>query len=284
MIKLERTRDNSITETLRGVGRVAKLELLVKAQGEIIGGTLQKHDFNSSYWTKAKLTLKKESNNKCAYCETPVATVAHGDVEHFRPKSVYWWLAYCYDNYSFSCQICNQIYKKDKFPFHGTKLREPKIVLPLDAVKTKKLVDNLCPDPVDLEIGYKFSNFVSHTKTEKAGLPDPYIFDPETFFKWKFDEVLEEVEIVARNNYIGTKRAFEAVIDCLGLNREELRQQRGMLYLTLDTFRNVLESGQMPPATLTKIKKQIKRMMEPKAPYAGMVRYFVKTEWKLNLD
>jgi hypothetical protein len=46
-------------------------------------------------WKAAKDQLKIESGGKCGYCEGKAAHVAHGDVEHFRPKSVYWWLAYC---------------------------------------------------------------------------------------------------------------------------------------------------------------------------------------------
>ena len=64
---------------------------------------------SSRVWKAAKPQLKIESGGKCAYCESPTDTVAHGDVEHFRPKSVYWWLAYCYDNYVYACQICNQV-------------------------------------------------------------------------------------------------------------------------------------------------------------------------------
>jgi hypothetical protein len=92
-------------------GRVAKsLELI---QGRA-AGTLE---FNSNVWKAAKPQLKLETGGKCAYCESPTDTVAHGDVEHYRPKSKYWWLAYCYENYLYACQICNQVYKGDEFPY-----------------------------------------------------------------------------------------------------------------------------------------------------------------------
>jgi hypothetical protein len=283
MIMLRRIRDNSITEGLRGAGRAEKLELLIKTQIEIMKGNSQKHDFKSSYWSKAKPQLKKEASNKCAYCETPVASAQYGDVEHFRPKSIYWWLAYCYDNYSFSCQICNQQFKSDKFPFHGKQLPAPEVVLTMDDAAIKTLASALCPDPIDVAVGYTLAKFEADSKKEKSGLPDPYLFDPEPLFKWKFDEVLEEVEIAPRKNTVASKRAFAAAIDCLGLNREELRQQRGIVYLTLDAFKFALENGPAP-AVEQKIKNQIKRMMQPKSPYAAMARYFVGTEWKLNLD
>ena len=53
-----------------------------------------------SVWDPAKKSLKEESHGKCAFCESPTSTVAYGDVEYFRPRSLCWWLAYCYDNFS----------------------------------------------------------------------------------------------------------------------------------------------------------------------------------------
>src|SRR5215204_2247218 len=81
--------------------------------------------WKSVFWKQSKDQLLSESNQKCADCEAPTRVVAYGDVEHFRPKSVYWWLAYSYDNYLFSCQICNQGYKKDHFPTAGAALSPP---------------------------------------------------------------------------------------------------------------------------------------------------------------
>jgi len=42
----------------------------------------------------------------CAWCQCDLH-VAPGDVEHFRPKSLYWWLAYDFNNYLLSCPTCN---------------------------------------------------------------------------------------------------------------------------------------------------------------------------------
>ncbi|MEZ5329022.1 MAG: hypothetical protein R3F19_28590 [Verrucomicrobiales bacterium] len=94
---------------------------LVEAQKKIASGQLAKHEFDSSIWKKAKDQLLKETHDKCAYCEAPTAVVTYGDVEHYRPKSKYWWQAYCMSNYLVSCAICNQRFKKDKFPIDGQK-------------------------------------------------------------------------------------------------------------------------------------------------------------------
>ncbi len=68
-------------------------------------------------------------HGKCAFCESKIKHIAHGDVEHFRPKAGwkqrrddpltqpgYYWLAYTWENLLLSCKICNQREKKNLFP------------------------------------------------------------------------------------------------------------------------------------------------------------------------
>lgn len=83
-----------------------------------------------------KEALKKVQHGKCCFCESKVAHISHGDVEHFRPKGGYnikvkgklikpgyYWLAYDFFNLYFSCQICNQSYKKNLFPIADESVR-----------------------------------------------------------------------------------------------------------------------------------------------------------------
>ena len=88
-------------------------------------------EFDSSlYGAKSvKNALIKAQHQKCCFCESKVTQVAYGDVEHFRPKGGfkqdkddplgrpgYYWLAYVWENLYFSCQICNQRFKRNLFP------------------------------------------------------------------------------------------------------------------------------------------------------------------------
>ena len=57
--------------------------------------------------------LKRETKGKCAYCESRITVVAHGDIEHVTPKSVEPDRTFEWGNLTFACQICNQN-KKDK--------------------------------------------------------------------------------------------------------------------------------------------------------------------------
>ena len=46
-------------------------------------------------------------NNKCAYCEKDISD-EDKHLEHYRPKDIYYWLAYSWDNLLLSCSKCNK--------------------------------------------------------------------------------------------------------------------------------------------------------------------------------
>ena len=268
MIQLTRVRTAAAIPTgFRGPKRVERLVELISAHhaGEF--------NFNSAVWKTAKNQLKKESSGKCAYCEAPTSAVAHGDVEHFRPKSVYWWLAYCYENYTYSCQICNQTYKGDRFPAEG----------PLMQPGNLTIVERLTPDPLNEVAGLPFLNFHTACLGETAHLPDVYHDDPESLFKWLVDPVKKEVRLAQALPSLESQRAAAAAEDVLGLNRPELMGLRWIVYEDLDAFRAALTELAPGGVAAGKVRNRIKSMMENSGEFAGMVRYFVRKEWNLNL-
>jgi len=120
MIPLSRIRTaKAVKAAFRGAGKKLKDKELMVAERLFLNDATKPVTFKSTFWKSSKDQLKIESSGKCAYCEADTDVVAQGDVEHYRPKSIYWWLAYTYDNYLFACQICNQIYKSDTFPISG---------------------------------------------------------------------------------------------------------------------------------------------------------------------
>lgn len=91
------------------------------------GEVLKSKDFEGKYWRKddVKQALFEMHSGKCCYCERKRDKKREPDVEHFRPKAGvtedadhpgYWWLAYDWENYFFSCKKCNQEHKKTQFP------------------------------------------------------------------------------------------------------------------------------------------------------------------------
>ena len=141
----------------------------------------------------------------------------------------------------------------------------------------------MTPDPVERATGgMPFDEFVRQSRIEKPFLVDPYIEDPEELYKWKADPTLKEVRIAARTNRVRARRAMIAAEEDLGLNREELRRRRWHVYETLLTLTLATENSDDVEVATT-AAMEIKRMMSPERDYAGMVRYFVRSEWRLDV-
>jgi hypothetical protein len=274
--KLERIRTAAaIPPAFRGTGRISRSLELIEGR---VAGTLE---FKPTVWKAAKKQLKLETGGKCAYCESPTDTVAHGDVEHFRPKSKYWWLAYCYDNYLYSCQICNEVHKGDEFPVHATTgpWEGPTLPTPPLPAAVATLAEALTPDALDLNAGHALADFLVAAGKEKAGLVDPYTTDPDPLFKWVANDVLKIVVLAPASNAVAAQRAFAGAKESYGLNREELKRNRWKTYaefLVMKDSLSALAAAGIEPVLQQRIRDQIKAMTKADAPYAGMVRYFVK--------
>lgn len=232
--------------------------------------------FKSSAWKPAKAALKRETAGKCAYCECPTSSTAHGDVEHFRPKSVYWWLAHCYDNYLFSCQICNQTYKGNEFPISGTRLTAVAMPAaePADAERAA-LSAALTLDPTAVDEAALLALWGG----EGAHLVHPCLEDPAPLFAYEEDPANEEVWVRSAGG-ARADAAMEASDRCLGINREELRRQRYTVFAPFAVFKDVLDHGIADPAR-SRVLTQIKRMQRADEPFAGMVRWYA-ARWGLS--
>lgn len=66
-----------------------------------------------------KEQLEMLYHRKCAYCES---YVEQGQVEHFRPKDQYYWLAFSWDNLLIACPTCNRN-KSTSFPISNSNKR-----------------------------------------------------------------------------------------------------------------------------------------------------------------
>lgn len=80
----------------------------------------KKEKFSERYKQEdIKEALGKIYNSKCAYCEQNIND-AYFHIEHYRPKSIYYWLAYSWDNLFLCCEKCNTI-KGNKFKIEADK-------------------------------------------------------------------------------------------------------------------------------------------------------------------
>ena len=236
--------------------------------------TTGKYAFDSGAWTAAKRVLKADTGGKCAYCEASTQIVAHGDVEHFRPKSVYWWLAFVFDNYLFSCQICNQSYKGDKFPIAGAVLAPPAMPPAMPAGAT---LAGLLASLVIEATAVTDDQIRALWNIEDADLPNPYLEDPEILFSYEADDLNREIWLRSTGS-ARADRALAAVEGILGLNREDLRRQRYADYRSFFLLRATL--GQLKPDLRQEVLGELRLQQSQKQPFAGMKRYFARA-WDL---
>lgn len=124
--------------------------------------TFTDKDFDASIYAAAtvKAALRETQRRKCAFCESIFDHIGYGDVEHFRPKAGYkqheaddlrrpgyYWLAYAWSNLFYSCQLCNQRFKRNLFPLKDGRRRARSHRSNLDA-EEPLLVDPAARDPV----------------------------------------------------------------------------------------------------------------------------------------
>ncbi len=78
---------------------------------------------NSYRDPRVKGVLERETHAKCAYCESHIKHVDHGDVEHLQPKSKAPHLRLTYTNLTLACSVCNQ--GKDDYSVAALPLLHP---------------------------------------------------------------------------------------------------------------------------------------------------------------
>lgn len=235
--------------------------------------------FTSGKWKSAKAKVRADSAKKCAYCEASTSVVAHGDVEHFRPKSIYWWLAYDFDNYLFACQICNQLHKKDFFPVSPQEERLPPPDMPALRPTTKEEAKALA-ETLAFDASISSDNLVRlRLVGEDPDLVNPYLEDPTSLFVFEVDDINQEVWL-RPGTEARSQRAYEASMKYLGLNREELRRDRYSHYCILAIIKLAKAQPTLSAAVQREIEKNIARLSDVRTPFAGMSRFFI-AQWGL---
>jgi hypothetical protein len=272
MIPLIRDRtDAAVHVNFKGAKRVSNNLILLKLKRDGLLEESINKVLDSSIWGKAKDQLLKESKDKCAYCETPTAVVAYGDVEHFRPKSTYWWLTYCYENYLVSCVICNQRYKKDHFKIVNAAIASPIVTNASTDVELTNMAATLTVDPVNDLDGMPLQNLINEMNAEYALLVNPYYEDPAEYIAYK--PILENNEIVVVPTKDEYKDIVQACDDYFGINRKELLSLRFERYCTYMTFKLALADGGLSLNLNATISNRLNEMKADGAAYAGMIRY-----------
>ncbi len=86
--------------------RLARLETQ-RAAHEAVGTPLPKRIAGGYRHRDVKGSLRAETHEKCAYCESRFNAVYFGDVEHIIPVDAHEHLRFNYHNLTIACAICN---------------------------------------------------------------------------------------------------------------------------------------------------------------------------------
>lgn len=284
MIPLTRSTDLTQIPSIFFAGDKDEYELkLLNDTRAILKDSQNKRNWKGKWRAWGDISLKeillKESFEKCAYCETRFRPGYYGDIEHYRPKSTYWWLAYCYHNYLYSCALCNQTHKRDKFIVEGTAWLPPLVTSTSTDLELRALIGTFSPEPgIDNREGSIYRQFLESDSAESFQLINPYIINPNGNFGYFFDDDAREVEIFVHPNAIDI-RLVENTIEILGLNRKELLEER---YYILYHYRKYREAHDQALTTgfdsLIQITEELLQLaLGKKAQYSGMCNFFQKS-------
>lgn len=202
---------------------------------------------NSLYGARSvKNALIKAQHGKCAFCESKIRHVDHGDVEHYRPKGGfrqdsgdpleqpgYFWLAYVWKNLFLACALCNQSFKRNLFP-----LGDP-------ATRARSHLDDLA--------------------AEKPMLLHPADDESSALIGFR-DEITFPIDDDSRAH---------ATIEALGLNREELAEFRFDHLAPFRLLRQVLPLLPGESEEAREIEELFEQAVLPSAQYSSMTRAFL---------
>ncbi|MCK5716679.1 MAG: TIGR02646 family protein [Thiomargarita sp.] len=205
---------------------------------------------NDIYGHKSvKNVLKKAQHQKCCFCERKEEV---GDIEHFRPKGHYYWLAYEWDNLFFCCPTCNRSYKNKYFP----------------------LVDE----------SQKAQSHLDDINKEKPLFIHPEKDDPE-----KYIEYIGSKPHAINNNEKGKVTIQKIGLNRKFFSEERTKYYKicKSFYETIEIFSNLLKNENNLPAETQKIKNQLitlKNQLESaqkdNAEYASMIRCAIKDKFR----
>lgn len=103
MIRIHRGSEEESCPQLAAV-RERELE---RVRAEIANDVRIDNEVLGRKYKVARYALARAQYHKCCYCEQRQQSVKWKPVEHYRPKSQYWWLTWTWDNLLFACEQCN---------------------------------------------------------------------------------------------------------------------------------------------------------------------------------
>ncbi len=206
-------------------------------------------NYNNRYkQVDVKSALKELYKNKCAFCEQ---RVEQGHIEHYRPKTIYYWLAFSWDNLIFACSLCNENKGKN-----------------FEIENTQVTFQNS-----DENIKHIHTSSSSYDKLEQPKMVNPEVTDPSG--KIKFDK---------RGFVESDDERFAYTIKICQIDRADLNDERRKL---LNTFKEDIQSilvefknpDEQRVAIETIVRKFIRDSKDSTSSFLAFKRFAIDSKW-----
>lgn len=187
---------------------------------------------NVRCYKKSKKALEKQFYKKCAYCETNYTASSDTWIEHYRPKTKYYWLTYEWSNLLPPCIKCKRT-KRDNFPLINELVQVKLAPITKGQLNKKKLIADQAP-----------------LINEEPYIIHPKIDNPEKFLDFELDPNYEGIKIIGTDN----KKRGKTTIQICALNRPELIDNRytSVISTIIETFEKTLEKLMVTQTSLFK--------------------------------
>lgn len=209
-----------------------------------------RYDFQP-YSSQIKNALGEMNKKKCSYCESLIPENEYW-VDMFRPRSIYWWLSYAWENMFLSCVTCAVQYRANDFPIRK---RED----------MAELINKSVKDLNDIE---------------QPLLIDPCLNDPIQHFTYEIVPGKEEIKIVSE-----TPKGIVS-IEAFGLNRQSLLSARYQQYMAVKSNlekaqpflekANFVNYDQLSPEEVILFFEHLGPIIDSSQPFAGMIQFLAK--------
>lgn len=189
--------------------------------------------YNNRYkYSDTKEKLKIIYNGKCAFCENKVEQL---HVEHYRPKAIYYWLAFSWDNLLMACPTCNQR-KSSKFETQNA----------------------MVTYDIDFLNNYNSYSF-NYDRVEQPKLINPEVTDPSSIFTFSKNGKISSDD--PRGIY--TIETCELDRDYLNDDRKKILDDfRSEIEIALATFENPEDIKRVLIQTLNSFKSKAQNTSE----------------------
>ena len=188
-------------------------------------------------------------NHKCAYCEQKMERY---NIEHYRPKKIYYWLAFSWDNLILACPTCNG-YKDVHFD-----LAEGKSRVTFDNTEANIRLINRCSAEYDL--------------IEKPKMVNPEVTNPLGHISFQISGIIESED-----------DRFKYTIEKCKIDRKYLNDDRRKI---IDVFKRDIRSAILNPDSDTRkiqinaiITKFVNDSQDEELPFLAFRRFAIENKW-----